>query len=123
MPRIRLLATCQINGAVHHAGEIVEIPEGVRGPHRTVAASNHGAQIAAPRYHRDDEDSDVKYAQQDLVDHPLYEVVEDAVPVVDPTSYMPVDDPPEAPLATLEHREEDIAAASGRKRNARSLAD
>lgn len=107
MPRIRLLATCQINGAVHHAGSIVELPEGVRGPHRTVAASNHGAQIAAPRYHRDNDGADVEYVQQDLIDHPLYEVVED-----DPKQDDTPPTPSEAPLAVLEDRESSIAARS-----------
>lgn len=78
MPRIRLLATCQINGTIHHAGEIVEIPEGQRGPHRTVVASGHGAQIAAPRY-QGDNDPDAGYVRQPLLDQPLYELVDEDI--------------------------------------------
>lgn len=79
MPRIRLLATCQINGAVHHAGDVVFLPDGQRGPHRTVVSSSHGAQIAVSRYPGED-DADASYLRhQTLVDEPLYVVVNEGV--------------------------------------------
>jgi len=76
--RIRLLATCQVNGAIHSAGEIVTLPDGQRGPHRTVVSSNHGAQITAHRYTGQD-DSDASYIQQNLVDVPLYSVIDEGI--------------------------------------------
>ena len=34
--RIRLLTPCFINGTRHNAGDIVVLPDGVRGPHRAI---------------------------------------------------------------------------------------
>jgi hypothetical protein len=64
--RIRLLATCQVNGALHYAGEIVTLPDGQRGPHRSVVASSHGAALG-----------DV--ASQNLIDDPLFVVVDEGI--------------------------------------------
>ena len=76
--RIRLLARCQINDSVYQAGDIVTLPDGQRGPHRTVVSANPGSQISASRYHGDDE-SDPHYITQDVNDEPLFVVVDEGV--------------------------------------------
>jgi hypothetical protein len=60
--RYRLLTRAQMHGAVREPGYVFTLAEGELGPHRTVVASNHGAQI-----------TDHMDAKQDLVDVPLYE--------------------------------------------------
>ena len=64
--RIRLLATCQVNGSVHSAGEVITLPDGQRGPHRTVVASNHGAAIGDA-------------SAQILIDQPLFVVLDETI--------------------------------------------
>ena len=60
--RYRLLTKAQIHGAVREPGYVFTLAEGERGPHRTVVASNHGAQI-----------TDHINTAQELRDVPLYE--------------------------------------------------
>jgi hypothetical protein len=62
--RYRLLTRAQMNGAVRDPGYIFELAEGELGPHRTVLASNKGAQLA---------DHDHPDRENDLIDVPLYE--------------------------------------------------
>ena len=64
--RYRLLARAQMHGAIQEAGYVFTLAEGELGPHRTVVASNHGAQI-----------TDHMNSTQDLVDQPLYEEFEE----------------------------------------------
>lgn len=78
MPRIRLLARCQINDRLHEVGDVVFLAEGQRGPHRTAVASNHGAQIAGNRYIGDKE-PDANYGLQDIFDEPLYVVLDEGI--------------------------------------------
>lgn len=72
--RYRLLSRAQMYGAVRDPGYVFTLAEGELGPHRTVVASNHGAQI-----------TDHMNAEQDLIDQPLYEEVveEEAEPKAD----------------------------------------
>lgn len=65
--RYRLLVRAQIHGAVRDPGYVFTLAEGELGPHRTVVASNHGAQI-----------TDHINGEQRLEDVPLYEEVTDA---------------------------------------------
>lgn len=60
--RYRLLARAQMHGAVREPGYVFTLPDGELGPHRTVLASHHGAQI-----------TDHINATQELKDEPLYE--------------------------------------------------
>jgi hypothetical protein len=62
MKRYRLLTRAQLHGAIREPGYIFTLAEGDLGPHRTVVASNHGAQI-----------TEHMNAQQELVDVPMYE--------------------------------------------------
>lgn len=72
--RYRLTARAEMYGAIREPGFEFTLPldkdgNEVLGPHRSVVASNHGAQI-----------TDHENAESGLVDVPLYEeVVEDAV--------------------------------------------
>lgn len=59
--RNRLLARAEIDGALRDPGYIFTLADGVLGPHRTVVASNHGAQI-----------TDHENATADVLDVPLY---------------------------------------------------
>ena len=71
MKRYQLLVRAQINGALCEPGHIFTLPDGVKGPHRTVVADNKGAQIA---------DHDRPDRPQRLIDEPLYiEVIEPEV--------------------------------------------
>ena len=65
--RYRLKTRAQMHGAVREPGYVFTLKDGELGPHRTVVASNHGAQI-----------TDHMNAQQDLVDQPLYEEIKEA---------------------------------------------
>ena len=60
--RYRLLARAQMHGAVREPGYVFTLPDGELGPHRTVVASQHGAQI-----------TDHINSTQELKDEPLYE--------------------------------------------------
>lgn len=73
MPRYRLTTRAQMHGAVREPGYVFDLPEGDLGPHRTVIASDHGAQIA-----------DHIGASAGLVDVPLYEEIKEERPLVEP---------------------------------------
>ena len=60
--RYRLLTRAEMHGAIRDPGYVFSLKDGELGPHRTVVASNHGAQI-----------TDHMNATQELVDMPLYE--------------------------------------------------
>jgi hypothetical protein len=64
--RFRLTTRAVIAGAVREPGFVFSLAEGELGPHRTVVASNHGAQIV-----------DHIEQQQRLEDVPLYEPFEE----------------------------------------------
>jgi len=66
MTRYRLHTRAVMHGAVREPGYVFELKDGELGPHRTVVASDHGAQIS---------DHDVK--QGALKDVPLYEEVKE----------------------------------------------
>jgi len=58
----------------------VWLADGQRGPHRTVVASDHGAsQIAVERYHGQDEPDATYSRHQNLVDQPLFVVVDEGI--------------------------------------------
>jgi hypothetical protein len=76
--RIRLLKRCVVDGAVRESGEIVTLPDGVVGPHRTVVSGTPGASIASARY-AGEPDADADYTQQHLVDEPMYVVVDENI--------------------------------------------
>ena len=63
--RCRLLQRAQMHGEVREPGYVFTLQPGEIGPHKTVCAANHGAQI-------------VDYINQagGLKDVPLYEVIE-----------------------------------------------
>jgi hypothetical protein len=62
--KYRLLIRAQMHGAIRDPGYIFELAEGELGPHRTVLASNKGAQLA---------DHDHPDRKNDLIDVPQYE--------------------------------------------------
>lgn len=64
--RYRLKTRAQLHGEVRDPGYIFTLGEGEIGPHRTVVASQHGAQIV-----------DHIAGTQELVDEPLYEPLSD----------------------------------------------
>lgn len=66
MTQYRLLARAELHGAVRDPGFVFELAPGEVGPHRTVVASNHGAQI-----------TDHLSQEQRLEDVALYEEVKD----------------------------------------------
>jgi hypothetical protein len=66
MTKYRLLARSELHGAIREPGFIFELAEGEKGPHRTVVASDHGAQI-----------TDHLNTTETLTDVPLYEEVVD----------------------------------------------
>lgn len=66
MTHYRLLARAELDGAIREPGYLFALADGEKGPHRTVVASDHGAQI-----------TDHMNATQDMVDVPLYEEVKD----------------------------------------------
>lgn len=66
--RNRLLARAEIDGAIRDPGYIFTLADGVLGPHRTVVASNHGAQI-----------TDHMNAVSEITDMPLYVPVDEDV--------------------------------------------
>lgn len=65
--RYVLLEKAQMYGALREPGFVFTLAEGEKGPHRTVVASNHGAQIA----------DHMGAEQPSLVDVPLYAEVKD----------------------------------------------
>ena len=67
--RYRLLTRAQLHGAVREPGYVFTLKDGELGPHRTVVASNHGAQITD---HMNEDSS------QKLKDVPLYEEFKEA---------------------------------------------
>lgn len=67
--RYRLLSAAQMHGAVREPGYVFTLAADELGPHRTVVASNHGAQITEHM----NEDASAK-----LKDVPLYEEIEEA---------------------------------------------
>lgn len=76
--KYRLLARAEMHGAIRDPGYIFTLAKGEVGPHRTVVASNHGAQIA-----------ERMNADEQLVDLPLYEEVKDddkPIALADPTA-------------------------------------
>lgn len=66
MTQYRLLARAEMHGAIREPGYIFTLAEGELGPHRTVVASNHGAQI-----------TEHMNADTALLDEPLYEEVKE----------------------------------------------
>jgi hypothetical protein len=72
MTQYRLLARAEMHGAIREPGYVFTLAEGEIGPHRTVVASDHGAQI-----------TDHMNATQDMVDVPLYEEIKEPEPVVE----------------------------------------
>jgi hypothetical protein len=64
--RYRLLAKAQMHGEVREPGYVFTLGDGEIGPHRTVVASSHGAQIV-----------DHISMDQKLEDHPLYVEIDD----------------------------------------------
>lgn len=69
MTQYRLKTRAEINGAIREPGYIFTLADGELGPHRTVVASNHGAQI-----------TDHMNSEQALLDEPLYEEVKEDDP-------------------------------------------
>lgn len=65
----RLLVRAQMHGALREPGYVFTLGEGEVGPHRTVVASDHGAQI-----------TDHLGSAERLEDIPLYEEVTEPVP-------------------------------------------
>jgi hypothetical protein len=55
-----------MHGAIREPGYVFTLAEGEKGPHRTVVASNHGAQI-----------TDHIDTRQELADVPMYEEIPD----------------------------------------------
>ena len=66
MTLYRLLARAEMHGAIRDPGYQFTLADGELGPHRSVVASNHGAQI-----------TDHMNVEAGLVDVPLYEEVKD----------------------------------------------
>lgn len=67
MKRFQLLVRAHLDGALREAGYITTKAADWIGPHRTVVASDHGANIG--------------HGQGDMIDHPLYvEVPDETVP-------------------------------------------
>lgn len=109
--RYRLLAKAEIDGAVREPGYIFTLAEGQVGPHRTVLASSHGAQLV-----------DHLQQSQDLADVPLYEEIVEAAPApeaaVEPTAdeIKSAFDAAQARVATLEReladKHDELAKAS-----------
>lgn len=66
MTQYRLLARAEMHGAIRDPGYVFTLAEDELGPHRTVVASNHGAQI-----------TDHMNAAEGMVDEPLYEEVKE----------------------------------------------
>jgi flagellar motility protein MotE (MotC chaperone) len=89
----RLLTRAQLHGAIRDPGYIFTLAEGELGPHRTVVASNHGAQI-----------TEHMNTQQELVDQPLYEEVKEPEEVRDekPATLSPEQEQDKASIAALE---------------------
>lgn len=75
MTQYRLLARAELDGAIREPGYIFTLADGEIGPHRTVVASDHGAQI-----------TDHMNATQEMVDIPLYEEVKEPVVAIDPVA-------------------------------------
>jgi hypothetical protein len=65
MKRYRLTARAQIHGEVRGPGYEFDLADGELGPHRTLKASDHGAQLVGYP----------NYIPERLVDKPLYEEV------------------------------------------------
>ena len=65
MQRIRLKERAFIGGAIHEAGDVVEIPDGMRGPIRTAIRTSH------------------------FEDTPLYELVDGPAPTTEPPLQVP----------------------------------
>jgi len=91
--RYRLTDRAQINGVVCEPGHEFTLPDGAVGPHRTVVASNHGAQVA--------DNMNENVAVKDI---PLY------VEVTDPPPPPSERETVEQELADAEARVEDLKA-------------
>lgn len=69
--RIRLTERCHMMGRIHVAGEIVELPDGTKGPHKTVRTSvdriDYGTTQAV----------DANRLLGEMEDVPLYEILPD----------------------------------------------
>jgi hypothetical protein len=63
MKRYRLTTRAQMHGAIREPGYIFPLADGELGPHRTVVASNHGAQIT----------DHMNVENNGLIDEPMYE--------------------------------------------------
>lgn len=70
MKRFRLLVRAQMHGALRDPGYVFSLAEGELGPHRTVRASNIGAQLC-----------DHMSEAADMMDVPLYEEIDEANPL------------------------------------------
>jgi hypothetical protein len=75
--RIRLRAPCQIAGHVHAAGEIVILPDGVRGPHTTARKSHDRIDYSI------DPAIDANRMLGEMEDVPLYDEVDENGNVVE----------------------------------------
>lgn len=73
LKRCRLTARAQIHGAVQQPGYVFWLEEGERGPHRTVVASDHGAETGGDVPGRHVGRNITGVEGEKLVDHPLYE--------------------------------------------------
>lgn len=101
--RYRLLARAEFHGAIREPGYVFTLAEGEVGPHRTVVASNHGAQI-----------TDHIATEQRLEDVPLYEEIVEKADAAEEAHAEP----------SLEQLKADLEAAHGKIETlARELAD
>lgn len=67
MARYRLKHPCQMDGTVYPAGHVFERPDDWRGPHRSVRTGSESLDI----------NEKSKTVLPEVVDEPLYELVED----------------------------------------------
>ena len=66
MKHYQLTTRAQVNGGIQDPGCRFSLPEGQLGPHRTVVASNHGANVAG-------------HPGNELVDVPLYVELDEGI--------------------------------------------
>ncbi len=71
--KIRLTEPCFFNNHLHQAGDVIDLPEGVRGPHRAVRKSHDRIDYS------EDPPIDANRALGQLDDVPLYEIVKEDV--------------------------------------------
>lgn len=94
--KYRLLQRCEVDGVWHEPGACVVKPADWVGPHKTVVASQHGADLTGPMHHdrRHAPANIVNFMgdkEQKLVDVPLYEEVVEEKPKAEVKVVKPAD--------------------------------